>query len=79
MEQQQRPKPFPFNTCEERRSVGGVGVDQPYSASINIVSCIILLYLLSLAKHIEIQFLYCPYSYSKHTTHTRICFGATTS
>lgn len=57
MEQQQRPKPFPFNTCEERRSVGGVGgIDQPYSASINIVSCLILLYLLSLAKHIEIQF-----------------------
>lgn len=57
MEQQQRPKPFPFNTCEERRSVGGIGgIDQPYSASINIVSCLILLYLLSLAKHIEIQF-----------------------
>ena len=46
------PKPFPFNTCEVR----GELVDQPYSASINILSCIILLYLLSLAKHIEIQF-----------------------
>ena len=48
----QQPKPFPFNTCEIRGDI----VDQPYSASINIVSCIILLYLLSLAKHIEIQF-----------------------
>jgi hypothetical protein len=48
----QKPKPFPFNTCEVRGDI----VDQPYSASINIVSCIILLYLLSQAKHIEIQF-----------------------
>lgn len=46
------PKPFPFNTCEVRGEI----VDQPYSASINIMSCIILLYLLSLAKHIEIKF-----------------------
>ena len=46
------PKPFPFNTCEVRGEI----VDQPYSASINIMSCIILLYLLSLAKHIEIRF-----------------------
>jgi len=46
------PKPFPFNTCEVRGDV----VDQPYSASINILSCIILLYLLSMSKHIEIQF-----------------------
>ena len=53
MEQmEQQPKPFPFNTCEVR----GEFVDQPYSASINILSCIILLYLVSLAKHIEIQF-----------------------
>jgi hypothetical protein len=49
---QQKPKPFPFNTCEVRGDI----VDQPYSASINILSCIILLYLLSQAKHIEIQF-----------------------
>jgi len=48
----QNPKPFPFNTCEVRGDV----VDQPYSASINILSCIILLYLLSMSKHIEIQF-----------------------
>ena len=49
------PKPFPFNTCEVR---GGFAdfADQPYSASIDILSCIILLYLLSLAKHLEIQF-----------------------
>jgi hypothetical protein len=47
-----QPKPFPFNTCEVR----GELIDQPYSASIDIVSCIILLYLLSLAKHLEIQF-----------------------
>jgi len=47
-----KPKPFPFNTCEVRGDI----VDQPYSASINILSCIILLYLLSQAKHIEIQF-----------------------
>jgi hypothetical protein len=46
------PKPFPFNTCEARGNV----VDQPYSASINILSCIILLYLLSQAKNPEIQF-----------------------
>jgi len=46
------PKPFPFNTCEVRGDI----VDQPYSASINILSCIILLYLLSQAKHIEIKF-----------------------
>lgn len=52
MEQPKQPKPFPFNTCEVRGEIA----DQPYSASINIVSCIILLYLLSLAKHIEIQF-----------------------
>ena len=45
-------KPFPFNTCEIRGEI----VDQPYSASINILSCIILLYLLMQAKHIEIQF-----------------------
>ena len=45
-------KPFPFNTCEVRGEI----VDQPYSASINILSCIILLYLLLQAKHIEIQF-----------------------
>jgi hypothetical protein len=45
-------KAFPFNTCEFRGKI----VDQPYSASINILSCILLLYLLSLAKHIEIQF-----------------------
>jgi hypothetical protein len=51
-ENQQKPKPFPFNTCEVRGDI----VDQPYSASINILSCIILLYLLSQAKHIEIQF-----------------------
>jgi len=50
--EQSNPKPFPFNTCEVR----GELIDQPYSASINIVSCIILLYLLSLAKHLEIQF-----------------------
>ena len=49
---QQKPKPFPFNTCEVRGEI----VDQPYSASINILSCIILLYLLSQAKHIQIQF-----------------------
>ena len=48
----QKPKPFPFNTCEVRGEIA----DQPYSASINILSCIILLYLLSQAKHIEIQF-----------------------
>lgn len=48
----QNPKPFPFNTCEVRGDV----VDQPYSASINILSCIILLYLLSMSKYIEIQF-----------------------
>lgn len=52
MEQQPKPKPFPFYTCEVR----GELVDQPYSASIDILSCIILLYLLSQAKHIEIQF-----------------------
>lgn len=46
------PKPFPFNTCEARGDI----VDQPYSASINILSCVILLYLLSQAKHLEIQF-----------------------
>ena len=46
-----KPKPFPFNTCEARGDI----VDQPYSASINVLSCIILLYLLSLAKHIEIR------------------------
>jgi len=46
-----KPKPFPFNTCEVRGDI----VDQPYSASINVLSCIILLYLLSLAKHLEIQ------------------------
>ena len=46
------PKPFPFNTCEVRGEI----VDQPYSASINILSCIILLYLLSQAKNIEIKF-----------------------
>jgi hypothetical protein len=51
-ENQQKPKPFPFNTCEVRGDI----VDQPYSASINIVSCIILLYLLTQAIHIEIQF-----------------------
>jgi hypothetical protein len=45
-------KPFPFNTCENRGDI----VDQPYSASINILSCIILLYLLLQAKHIEIRF-----------------------
>ena len=50
--EQQKPKPFPFNTCEVRGEI----VDQPYSASINVLSCIILLYLLSQAKHIEIQF-----------------------
>jgi hypothetical protein len=49
---QQKPKPFPFNTCEVRGEIA----DQPYSASINILSCLILLYLLSQAKHIEIQF-----------------------
>jgi hypothetical protein len=49
---QKKPKPFPFNTCEVRGEIA----DQPYSASINILSCIILLYLLSQAKHIEIQF-----------------------
>ena len=49
---QQKPKPFPFNTCEVRGEI----VDQPYSASINVLSCIILLYMLSQAKHIEIQF-----------------------
>ena len=53
--QQQRPKPFPFNTCEARSDIGCIA-DQPYSACINIVSCVILLYLLSLAKHLEIQF-----------------------
>ena len=52
MEAQKNQKPFPFNTCEVRGEV----VDQPYSASINILSCILLLYLLSLAKHLEIQF-----------------------
>jgi hypothetical protein len=46
------PRPFPFNTCEARGNI----VDQPYSASINILSCIILLYLLSQAQHPEIQF-----------------------
>ena len=46
-----KPKPFPFNTCEVRGDI----VDQPYSASINVLSCIILLYLLSLAKHLEIR------------------------
>jgi len=51
-EPQQKPKPFPFNTCEVRGEIA----DQPYSASINILSCLILLYLLSQAKHIEIQF-----------------------
>ena len=45
-------KPFPFNTCEVRGEI----VDQPYSASINILSCIILLYLLYQSNHIEIQF-----------------------
>ena len=45
-------KPFPFNTCEVRGNI----VDQPYSASINILSCFILLYLLSRAKHIKIKF-----------------------
>ena len=48
MSNPQNPKPFPFNTCEIRGNV----VDQPYSASINILSCIILLYLLLQAKHI---------------------------
>jgi hypothetical protein len=52
METNKYQKPFPFNTCEVR----GKFVDQPYSASINILSCILLLYLLLLAKHIEIQF-----------------------
>jgi hypothetical protein len=52
MSNPQNPKPFPFNTCEVRGDV----VDQPYSASINILSCIILLYLLPMSKHIEIQF-----------------------
>ena len=52
MSNPQNPKPFPFNTCEIRGNV----VDQPYSASINILSCIILLYLLLQAKHIEIRF-----------------------
>lgn len=46
-----KPKPFPFNTCEVRGDI----VDQPYSASINVLSCIILLYLLSQAKHLEIR------------------------
>ena len=45
-------KPFPYNTCEVRGDI----VDQPYSASINILSCLLLLYLLSQARHIEIQF-----------------------
>jgi hypothetical protein len=49
---EQKPKSFPFNTCEVRGEI----VDQPYSASIDILSCFILLYLLSQAKHIEIQF-----------------------
>lgn len=52
MSNPQNPKPFPFNTCEIRGNI----VDQPYSASINILSCIILLYLLLQAKHIEIRF-----------------------
>jgi hypothetical protein len=52
METEKLNKPFPFNTCEVR----GEFVDQPYSASINILSCIILLYLLSQAKNIEIKF-----------------------
>jgi len=52
MDVQKPIKPFPFNTCEVRGEI----VDQPYSASINILSCIILLYLLYLANHIEIQF-----------------------
>jgi len=52
MESPKPPKTFPFNTCEVRADFA----DQPYSASIDIISCIILLYLLSLAKHIEIQF-----------------------
>lgn len=46
-----KPKPFPFNTCDVRGDI----VDQPYSASINVLSCVILLYLLSLAKHLEIR------------------------
>jgi hypothetical protein len=46
-----KPKPFPYNTCEVRGDI----VDQPYSASINVLSCVILLYLLSLAKHLEIR------------------------
>jgi hypothetical protein len=52
MTEQPKAKPFPFNTCEVRGDI----VDQPYSASINIVSCFILLYLLSQAQNIEIQF-----------------------
>ena len=52
MDTNKSSKPFPFNTCEVRGEI----VDQPYSASINILSCIILLYLLLQAKHIEIQF-----------------------
>jgi hypothetical protein len=52
MYEQQKTKPFPFNTCETRGNI----VDQPYSASINIFSCIILLFLLLQAKNIEIQF-----------------------
>ena len=52
MTEQPKAKPFPFNTCEVRGEI----VDQPYSASINIVSCFILLYLLSQAQNIEIQF-----------------------
>lgn len=55
MESPKPPKPFPFNTCEVRGELADFA-DQPYSASIDIISCIILLYLLSLAKHIEIQF-----------------------
>ena len=49
---QNAPKPFPFNTCEIRGDIA----DQPYSAALDILSCFILLYLLSQARHIEIQF-----------------------
>jgi hypothetical protein len=49
---QNAPKPFPFNTCEVRGEVA----DQPYSAAIDILSCLILLYLLTQARNIQIQF-----------------------
>ena len=45
MDANKSSKPFPFNTCEVRGEI----VDQPYSASINILSCIILLYLLKVS------------------------------